>query len=139
MDLVERISEDMKAAMRAGDTLARDTLRMLKAELTKPDADDGLTVLGRAVKSRNESAAEYEKGGRPELAQRERAEIAIIERYLPKQMSEAEALEAVEAVAVAIGATEKRDMGRLMKEVMARHKGVIDGKTASALAGRVLK
>jgi uncharacterized protein YqeY len=139
MELVERISEDMKAAMRAGDTLARDTLRLLKAELTKPGADDGLTVLSRAVKSRSESAAEYEKGGRPELAEKERAEIAIIERYLPKQMSEPEALEAVQAVAIAIGATEKKDMGRLMKEVMARHKGTIDGKTASALAGRVLK
>jgi uncharacterized protein YqeY len=138
MELVERISEDMKQAMRSGDTLARDTLRMLKAELTKPDAPDGLTVLTRAVKSRAESAAEYEKGGRPELAEKERAEIAVIERYLPKPMSEAEALEAVKAIAVEIGASEKKDLGRLMKEVLARHKGVIDGKTASSLAGRVL-
>ncbi len=138
MELVERNSEDMKQAMRAGDTLARDTLRMLKSELTKPDAPDGLTVLARAVKSRAESAAEYEKGGRPELAEKERAEIAILERYLPKQMSEAEALDAVRAIADEIGATEKKDMGRLMKEVMARHKGVIDGKLANVLAGRVL-
>jgi uncharacterized protein YqeY len=138
MELIERISEDMKQAMRAGDTLARDTLRMLKSELTKPDAPDELTVLTRAVKSRAESAAEYEKGGRPELAEKERAEIAILERYLPKQMSEAEALDAVRAIADEIGATEKKDMGRLMKEVLARHKGVIDGKMANALAGRVL-
>jgi uncharacterized protein YqeY len=138
MELVERISEDMKQAMRAGDTLARDTLRMLKAELTKPDAPDALTVLARAVKSRTESAAEYDEGGRPELAEKERAEIAVIERYLPEPMSEAEALEAVRAIAAEIGATQKKDLGRLMKEVMARHKGVIDGKTASALAGRVL-
>ncbi len=138
MDLLERISEDMKQAMRAGDTLARDTLRMLKSELTRPDAPDAMSVLAKAVKSRAESADEYDRGGRPELAEKERAEIAVIERYLPKKMSDDEALAAVRAVAAEIGATDKKDLGRLMKEVMARHKGVIDGKLASALAAKVL-
>src|SRR5687768_2525153 len=123
MELLERISEDMKQAMRQGDALVRDTLRMLKADLTKPDAPDAMTVLTRAVKSRAEAAAEYDSGGRPELAEKERLEIAVIERYLPKKMSEDEALEAVRQVAQEIGASEKKDLGRLMKEVMARHKG----------------
>ncbi|MBC7172593.1 MAG: GatB/YqeY domain-containing protein [Polyangiaceae bacterium] len=138
MDLIERITEDMKQAMRAGDTLARDTLRMLKAELTKPEAADGATVLAKAAKSRAESADEYDRGGRPELAAKERAEIAIIERYLPEKLSEDDALAAVRAIATEIGASEKKDLGRLMKEVLARHKGVIDGKLASTLAAKVL-
>ncbi len=138
MDLLERVTEDMKQAMRAGDTLARDTLRMLKSELTKPDAPDAASVLAKAVKSRAESAEEYERGGRPELAAKERAEIAVLERYLPKRLSDDEALEAVRAIAAEIGASEKKDLGRLMKEVMARHKGAIDGKLASALAAKVL-
>jgi uncharacterized protein YqeY len=138
MDLLEQISEDVKQAMRAGDVVTRDTLRMLKAELTKPDAPDAMAVLTKAVKSRAEAADEYERGGRPELAEKERAEIAIIERYLPKKMGEDEALEAVRAIAAEIGASEKKDLGRLMKEVLARHKGVIDGKLASALAAKIL-
>lgn len=138
MDLLERVSEDMKQAMRAGDTLARDTLRMLKSELTRPDAPDAMTVLAKAVKSRAESAEEYERGGRPELAEKERAEIAILERYMPKRLSEEEATAAVRAVAAEIGASDKKDLGRLIKEVMARHKGAIDGKMASGIAAKLL-
>jgi uncharacterized protein len=138
MDLLERVSEDVKQAMRAGDTLTRDTLRMLKSELTRPDAPDAMSVLVKAVKSRAESADEYERGGRPELAAKERAEIAILERYLPARMSDDEALAAVRSIAAEIGASEKKDLGRLIKEIMARHKGVIDGKLASALAAKVL-
>lgn len=146
MSLREKIMEDLKAAMRGGDEVARDTLRMLKSELMNREIELGkeldeseeIAVLQKAVKSRQDSAQQYDQGGRKDLADRERAEIGIIEKYLPKQMSEDEVRDAVRTVAAEIGATSKKDQGKLMKELMARYKGVIDGKLAAKIAGEVL-
>lgn len=146
MSVRTQLAEDLKTAMKAKDLLARDVLRMIKsgldeAELKKGAAlDDGeeLDVLVRAVKTRQESAAQYDEGGRPELAEKERAEIAIVERYLPKAMSEAEARDAIEALAKELGLSEKKQMGQLMKAVQGKYRGVIDGKLASKIAGSLL-
>lgn len=138
MDLLERISADVSEAMRSGDVVRRDTLRMLRSQMLEPDAPDATTLLKRAVKSRRESAEQYEAAGREDLAEREREEIRILEAYLPKSMSEDEARAAIEAIAAAEGFTEKRDMGKLMQAVMAKHQGTIDGKLASRLAGEIL-
>jgi uncharacterized protein len=138
MDILEQITSDMKDAMRAGDALRRDTLRMLRAQMLEPDAPDALTVLKRAVKTRSESAAQYVEAGRDDLAAQERAEIAVIEVYLPKTMSEEEAREVIAAIAAAEGLESKRDMGKLMQAVMAKHRDAIDGKLASKLASEIL-
>lgn len=146
MELRERIQEDMKQAMRDKQELTRDTLRMVKADLDRKELDLGrpldagetLDVITRAVKTRRESVEQYDAGGRKDLADKERAEIAIVERYLPKALTEAEAREALKAIVAELGLAGKKDMGKLMKEVSARYRGQIEGKLASTLAGEVL-
>lgn len=147
MSLQKQIMEDLKAAMKAKDLPTRDALRMLKTALTEEeikqgralDAAEELAVVQRAVKSRRESMAQYEEGGRADLADKERAEIAALEKYLPAQLSEEEARAAIEAIAAELGLTEKKQMGALMQAVMARHRGVIDGKLASKIAASLLR
>jgi uncharacterized protein YqeY len=146
MALLETIMKDLKEAMKAKDLVARDTLRMIKAALTEAEMakggklteDDELQVLSRAVKTRSESAKQYEEGDRQDLADKERAEIAVVQRYLPKPMSEDEVREAMKGLAEELGATSKKDMGKLMQATMKRYRGQIDGKIASKLAGEIL-
>lgn len=138
MSLLETINADLKKAMLARDPITRDTLRMLKSELLTLDTPDEMAVLARAVKSRRDSALSYREGGREDLAKKEEAEIAVIERYLPAQLNEDEAREAITAIVADLGASTKKDLGRVMKEVMSRHRGQIDGKLASSIAGKLL-
>ena len=91
MALLETINADLKKAMLEKDDVTRDTLRMLKTELLTLENPDELAVLSRAVKSRKDSIESYREGGREDLAAKEQAEIEVIERYLPKQLSEDEA------------------------------------------------
>ena len=138
--------EDLKAAMKAKDEVAKLTLRSLKADLLKKavdlgrdlDESDELALLSSAVKSRRDSVSEYEKAERQDLADAEKAEIAVIERYLSKQLSEDEARAAIESLAKELGVSEKKQMGQLMKAVMDRYRGQIDGKQASRIAGSLL-
>lgn len=147
MSILSTITDDLKTAMKAKDVLARDVLRMLKSNLMEAELkkggdlseDEAMAVLIRAVKTRGESAEQYEAGDRPELAEKERAEITFIERYLPKSMTESEALEAMRSVAAELGVSEKRDLGKLMKATLERFKGQIDGKVASKIAGQILQ
>lgn len=146
MALTDRILEDLKAAMKAKDEIAKQTLRMVRSELGKKEVELGrdldeaeeIGVLTSAVKSRRDSIAAYEDAGRQDLADAERSEIAVIERYLPAQLSDEEARAAIEKIAAELGVREKKDMGRLMKAVMERHRGQIEGKTASRIAGSIL-
>ncbi len=138
MSLLDTINADLKKAMLAGDRIARDTLRMLKSELLTLDTPDEMGVLTRAVKSRRDSVQSYREGGREDLAEKEEAEIAVIERYLPTQLTEDEAREAIVAIVGDLGVSSKQDLGKVMKEVMSRHRGQIDGKLASSIAGELL-
>lgn len=146
MTIDERIMEDLKAAMRAKDELVRDTLRMVRSDLNAKSIEIGhdlseeeaLAVLQRAVKTRQDSLVEYEKGGRSDLADKERLEIETIRRYLPEMMDEGQAREAIGALIAELGASSKKDMGRVMKEVRARYGSRIDGKLASSLVGAAL-
>jgi uncharacterized protein YqeY len=139
--MIEKLKADLSQAMRQKDTIATATLRMLisqvqyarieaKRDLTE---DDYLTVLQRAVKTRREAIEQYDKGGRKDLADKERAEIAVVERYLPAAMSPEETALAVDALLLEMGITAKKDLGRAMKEFMARHRGRVDGRTVNAL------
>lgn len=138
MSLREQIDADLKKAMLARDEVTRDTLRMIKSELVTRDEEDALAVLMRAVKSRRDSIQSYLEGGRQDLADNEQAEIDVIQRYLPKPLSEEEAREAVSGIIEEVGATSKKDLGKVMKEVRARFPGQIDGKLASKIAGELL-
>lgn len=148
------IREDIKTAtvnaMKAKQATTVGTLRMVQAAIKNRDIelrtgvvpadDDALVsdVLRKMIKQRRDSIAMYETGGRPELAAAEQAEVAVIERFLPQQMSPEQARAAIATVAAEIGAVGPKDMGRLMAEVKARHGGTMDMGGASALAKDVL-
>src|SRR5688572_15585157 len=134
MPIKDQVVADLKKAMLEKNELARDTLRMVKADLMNREVELGrdldeaeaTEVLVRGVKSRKDSIAEYEKGGRPESAAKERSEIEIIERYLPKQLTEEELKSAIAALAGELGLSKKKDMGALMKELKTRHGAAAD-------------
>ena len=146
MTLKKRLQDDLSKAMREKDELRRDTLRMVIADLENKRIElgrdltdeDAIAVLQKGKKSREDSAAQYEAAGRAELAAKERAEIAVIEAYLPQPLGEDEAREAVRAAIEETGASGKQDLGKVMKAVMAKHRGRLDGKTAQRLAAELL-
>ena len=146
MSLQDKLQADLKTAMRTGDRTARDTLRHVLAALKNRRIELGqdlaqgeeLAVLARSVKSREESVEQYDAAGREDLAGRERAEIDVIRRYLPRQLSEDEVRGIVRGVVAAQGLSSKKDLGRVMKAVMAEHRGRVDGKLVQRLAGELL-
>jgi uncharacterized protein YqeY len=138
MPLLDTIDADLKKAMLARDTVTRDTLRMIKSELLTLDDPDEIAVLTRAVKSRKDSIKSYLEGDRQDLADKEQAEIEVIQRYLPKPLSEEEARSAIATIIDEVGAKTKRDLGPVMKTVRSRYPGQIDGKLASTIAGELL-
>jgi uncharacterized protein YqeY len=148
------IRDDIKAAlvsaMKSGDKDSVGTLRMLQSAIKNRDIelrtasiqpdDDALVteVLQKMIKQRRESAALYETGGRAELAAIETSEIATLERFLPRQMSEDEARTAIAAIITETGANSMKDMGRVMAEVKSRHATSIELAKASALVKGLL-
>ena len=142
----EQITEGMKVAMRAKDTVALGALRGLKAalqnaRLAKGSVNAELTaaeeqnVVRKQIKQREDSIALYAQAGRTEQVEKEQAEIGVLAALLPQEMTEAEILPLLEAVIAELGATSKKDMGRVMKEMQARTEGLAPGKVLSALVG----
>ena len=135
MTLKETINNDIKTAMKAKDKETLAVLRMIKtavqaAEIDKKEelnAEEELTILAREAKQRRESLAEFVKAGRDELVAKTEAEIEIVERYLPKQLSVEEVKEVIATVAEKIGATTQKEFGKLMGAVMQELKGKADG------------
>jgi uncharacterized protein YqeY len=138
MALLEQINADLKKAMLERDEVTRDTLRMIKSELLTLENPDGLVVLSRAVKTRRDSIKSYVEGGRQDLADKEQAEIEVIERYLPKQLGESETREAITGIIGELGLSTKKDLGKVMKEVKLRYPGQVDGRLASSIAAELL-
>ena len=137
MTLNEQINTDLKAAMKSGEKTKLETLRLLRAhmiELSKRGEgkeitpEEELSVLMAAMKKRKEAIEIYEKAGRTELAQQERAELAVISSYLPKQMSAEEAGEIVGRIITQTAASGAKDFGKVMPLAMKELKGRIDGK-----------
>jgi uncharacterized protein len=148
MSLRDRLTEDLKLAMKARDQLRMDVIRMIKAAVLnkevemKKDLDDAemSRIMTTMIKQRKESVEQYEKGQRAELAAKERQEISIIESYLPKALSPEELDRTVEDVIRETGASSAKDMGAVMKAVMARLAGQpVDGKHVSDLVRSKLK
>jgi len=146
MGLWQDIEADIKAAMLARDNVGRDTLRMAlsamknrRIELGRDLEDaDVLAVLGSAVKSRQDSAEQYDKAARGDLAEKERVEIGVIQKYLPRQLDEAETRVIVKELMTELGVESKQELGKVMKAVMAKHKGQIDGKLVQRIAAESL-
>ena len=147
----ETLNDDLKAAMKAGDKRRVSTLRMIAAAIKDKDiaarggAADGrigdaeiLELMGKLIKSREDSARLYDEGGRPELAENERAEIALIRAYLPAQMEPAEVEAAVRALAAELGAAGMKDMGRVMGEANKQLAGKADGSAVAAMVKKLL-
>jgi hypothetical protein len=142
MSLKERIVKDLTAAMKAKEAARLSTLRMVKAALQNREIEKGepLTdeetakLLQSLVKQRRDSVEQYEKAGRAELADKERAEITVIEEYLPQAASREEIEQAVSAAVAEAGATSLKEMGAVMKAAMARLAGSnADGRTVNEI------
>jgi hypothetical protein len=143
--LKQTILDDLKVAMKAGDTVKRDTLRMLDSmvknvEIEKQKRETGLSdeevleVIGKAVKQRKDASAQYLAGGRADLVEKENQEIAILAAYLPAQLDEATVRETVKAVIAQVGATGMADIGKVMGPAMGKLKGQADGNLVKKLA-----
>ena len=147
MSLRQTLTDAMKDAMKAKDAKRLATVRMILAALKDRDIaarsetsrdlvgdDDILTLLAKMVKQREESAAVYVQGGRPELAQNEQDEFAVIRTFMPRQMDEAEAKAAIQAVIAEVGAASIKDMGKVMGVLKERFSGQMDfGKASAAI------
>jgi uncharacterized protein len=163
MTLKDKIKDDMKAAFKAGDSETRTTLSLVlsviqnrelekRAKLIKAGAateadvaakaeltdEEVIEALGTEVKKRRESVATYTQGGRPELAAGEQAEIAVLSRYLPEQLSEAEVQKLVADAITATGATSVKELGKVMAAVTGKTKGRFDGAKVSQMVKTAL-
>ena len=146
----EEINQALKEAMKSRDATRTGTLRMVSAAIKDRDilargegkgtADDAAlaAVLAKMVKQREESAKAFQDGGRPELAERERAEIEIIRAFMPKQMDDSAADAVLRAAIAEVGATSARDMGKVMALLKSRHAGEMDFGKASAAVKAIL-
>jgi uncharacterized protein YqeY len=147
MTLEEKLQADLKEAMKAKDSIALESIRAIKAALLIIKTDGSgqvideareVQVLQKLVKSRKESMDIFATQGRPELAEKERGQIAVIERYLPKMMDEAEIETALNVIITSVGATSAKDMGKVMGVASKQLAGKADGKLISETVKRLL-
>jgi len=149
--LREQLNDALKTAMKNKEALAVSTVRMVLARLKERDIEarpkgnaagipdpDIQQMMQGMIKQRRESIELYEKGGRPELAEKERGEIAVIERFLPKALSEAETEAAIKALIASVGATSIKDMGKVMAALREKYAGQIDPSQASQTVKKLL-
>lgn len=147
MGLAERLTEDMKQAMKAKDKDKLSVIRMLKSSLQNEaiklgkenlSEDEELTVLSRELKQRKDSLQEFEKAGRSDLVEKTDSEIAIVETYMPEQLSEAELDEIVKETIAQVNASSKADMGKVMGAIMPKVKGKTDGSMVNRIVAKHL-
>jgi len=141
MNLKDQLMQDMKEAMKAKQAIRLSTIRQLRSAIKNKEIElqkelDDSSILGvitTAVKQRREAAQMYNDNQRPELAAKEEAELAVLQQYLPTQLSENEVRDIVVAVIAETGATSMKEMGKVMPQVMAKTKGSADGKMVNQL------
>ena len=134
MSLKQRLTDDMKAAMKGGDKASLGVIRLVQAAIKQREVDERvelddaqvLAVMDKMVKQRKDSVSQFEAAAREDLAAIERAEIEVIQRYLPEKMGEAEVQAAIDAAIAETGASSIRDMGKVMAALKARHAGQMD-------------
>ena len=146
MSLKQKILDDIKAAMRAGEKDRLVVLRMLSAAIKQREVDERiemddtqtLAVVEKMIKQRRESIKQYEDGGRPELAAKEQAEIDILDDYMPEQLSDAEIDQLIDAAIAETGASEMKDMGKVMGVLKPKIQGQADmGAVSARVKGRL--
>ncbi len=147
MSISEQVQKDMVEAMKARDERRLSTLRMMKAALKNKEIDkraplddrEALQVLGTLIKQRKDSVEQFTRGGRQDLADKEAAEISLIETYMPKAVGEEEIAATVRATIAEMGSPTMKDMGAVMKNVMAKFAGArVDGKLVSETVKKLL-
>lgn len=149
MGLKEKIAEDLKTAMKSGNKLRLETLRTLLAVLKEKEielrgagkaltAEEELATLASAAKKRRESIEQFQAGGRPDLVEQETAELAIIQEYMPKQLSEDELRQIIQQALKDTGASSPKDFGKVMPHVMRQVKGRAEGKVVQQLVRQYL-
>jgi uncharacterized protein YqeY len=146
MGLKDQLKSDMAAAMKSGDNEKRDVLRMMMAAIKQTEVDDRvvlddagvLKVLTKQAKQRRESIADYEKAGRVELANQEKAELAQIEGYLPQMMSREEVEKIASAIVAELGVSGPKAMGQVMGKLMPQVKGKADGRLVNEVVRELL-
>lgn len=150
MSLKDRITEDIKAAMKAQDKVRLETVRSIKKAILEKETsvrpggqapltpDEEMEILLQLAKQRRDSIAQYTQGNRPELAAAETQELAILEEYLPKQLSDEEVSQIIDDLIASTGATSAKDMGKVMGPVMQQLKGKADGKKVQELVKQKL-
>jgi hypothetical protein len=147
MSLQERLPREIKAAMLAKDAERLSALRMLKSAVGYAQIErktdnlsdaDFVSVVQKEVKKRREAAEQFEKGGRPELAEKEKKEITVLNTFLPAPLSPEELEQLVKAMIQELGATGKKEMGPVIKAVQAKAAGRADGRTISEVVGKLL-
>ena len=146
--LMDKIAADMKDAMRAKDTVRLSTLRLLKSAVEYHKIEkkqEQLTdievtaVIKKQIKQRQDSIEGFEKGGRADLVEKEKAELAVLKTYLPEELSQAQVEKVVKATIAEVGATSKTDMGKVMKAVQAKLAGRADNRLVSQLVSANLR
>lgn len=145
--MLQKIQEQLKVSMKEKDELRTSVLRMLLSEFKYAqiekraplDESESTQVVLKAIKKRKEAIEMYRNGGRQELADKEAAEQKILETFVPAAMEEPEAREKITAVIAELGVQDKKEMGRVMKEVLNRYRGKIDGKLVQKIVSETLK
>ena len=147
MQIKEQLVEEMKKAMKSRDEITLSTIRLVRAavknveiDLGKDLDDDGVTeVIQREAKRRREAIEAYDKASRTDLADRERAELEILRRYLPQQLGEAEIADIARKIIAEVGAVGPKDKGKVMGLLMQRHRGRVDGRMATQVVDGILE
>lgn len=148
MNLKEKINEDLKAAMKSGDKIKLETIRSIRAVILEFEKsgtgkeltpDEEIKMLSTAAKKRKEAIEQFEKAGRNELAEKEKAELEVIMEYMPKQLTEEEILSVIKNIAGELGITGKDGFAKLMPASMKEMKGKADGKIVRSLVEKYLE
>jgi hypothetical protein len=146
MSLIDQLNNDLKNSMKSGDKFRTETLRGLKSAIKYAEIDAGgamndqgvQAVVAKQAKQRRDSIEEFKKGGRQDLVEKETAELAILETYLPQQMPEGEIKAVVEAAIAELGVSDIKGMGQVMKRVMAELQGQADGRVVNQIVRECL-
>lgn len=147
MTLKEQLQQDLITSMKAKDEITTGTIRLIKAAILRLETagekkvatdEDIIQIMGKEIKQRKDSIEQFEKGNRPELAAKEKLEMAVLEKYLPPQLSESEIRAIVAEVIASTGATGKSDLGKVMGALMPRTKGKADGGMVNKIVQELL-
>jgi len=146
MNLQERLMADLKEAMRSNDVVRRETIRMARAAIKNAEIEwqhaasdqEVLTIIGREIKKRHESIAQFRQGRREDLVAREQAELDVLQQYLPTQLSREQVADVVQRIVAEMGANNPSQLGPVMRQAMAQLKGQADGRLVNEVVREIL-